>query len=128
MARRGGVMWRVLVSAQILMVSGAATECTSWRVQQVAPARVIEKQHPEKVRVSRASGGKVVLDNPLVVGDSIVGRQGAVAVADVTAVEVRKFDGLKTVGVIGGVIVVGTLACAAAGCFDFDLGPIDLGE
>jgi hypothetical protein len=85
---------------------------------------VITQQHPKKVRVVRTGQSRLVLDNPAVVGDSIVGRQGAIAVADATAVELRKFDVLKTVGLVGGIWVGAAIVCAATDCIQLDFGDV----
>ena len=114
----------LIVGVQVGLLSWTTVECTSWRVQTVAPAAVITQQQPTKVRVSRAGQGKLVLDHPMIVGDSIVGRQGAMAVADATAVEVRKFDFLKTAGLVGGIWAGAAIICAATDCLEPDFGGI----
>jgi len=96
--------------------------CRVWRVQNVTPVALLEQSKPGRIRVDRGAAGRLVLTNPVVVGDSIRGKQGAVAVADVTAVAVRKLDGLRTLGLVAGMAVGGALACAAAGCLDFEFG------
>jgi hypothetical protein len=105
---------RLALSAAILVQS---VGCTAWRVQQVSPSALIEQHHPPRVQVRHADGTRRVLRHPSVEGDSLVsaGRKDTVrvALADVSAVAVRKFSPLKTAGLTA--LIVGGffgLACA----------------
>jgi len=93
--------------------------CTSWHVQNVAPAQVIADRHPTAVRVTRADQSRVVLQNPTVVGDTLVGAPDSaraaverrIALSEVQKIEVQQGDAGKTIG----------LAVAAAGLVVFGL-------
>ncbi len=80
------VRWRRTVAAvQLAVAVLAMLECSSWQVQAGNPVVVLAERHPSQVRVTRSNGEPMVIKLPAVVGDSIIGRAGAVAVADVTA-------------------------------------------
>ena len=88
--------------------------CTSWRVQNVSPMSFVAETKPGKIRIQREDGSRMVLSRPALVGDSIRGPQGAVAVADVSAIAVRKFDVLKTLGLTLGLGIGVTVVVASA--------------
>ena len=92
---------RVVHPIVALLMALLTVHCTRWTRQDVAPAKLIAEKHPTRVRVQRADGSRVVLSDPAVVGDSIVGAQGygrkAMAVTDVTSVALWKFDLGRTI-------------------------------
>lgn len=90
----------------MMIILGAMllSACTSWRVQQVAPAVLLNEIQPAKVRVERADGARLVLTWPMLVGDSIRAPQGTMALSDISAIALRKFDPLKTTGLVGGIL------------------------
>jgi hypothetical protein len=94
----------------IVLGALAQVGCVSWRVQEVAPIVLVTETTPGTVRLERTDASRVVLTRPMVVGDSIRGQQGAVAVADIKALAVRRFDAARTLGLAGGI-----LAAAAVG-------------
>ena len=108
---------------RLVLVAGLvfpAQACTHWRVQPGSASELIQQRHPAKVQVRRNDGKRLVLSRPWVDGDSLAsaGRKDTtrVALADVNAVAVRRFDPLRTVGAT--VLMVGAtfgLACAL-GC------------
>jgi len=92
--------------------------CTSWHVQQVAPAQVITDGHPSTVRVTRADQSRVVLRHPTIVDDTLVGAldsgqaagEGRIALSDVKRIEVRHGDPGRTIGLAlvgAGLVVLG---------------------
>jgi hypothetical protein len=93
--------------------------CTSWQVEQVAPAQLIAERQPSRVRVTRADQSRVVLRDPTIVGDTLVGAldsakavwESRVALSEVQRIEVRHGDAGRTIG----------LALAAAGLVVFGL-------
>ncbi len=100
--------------------------CTSWRVEPVSPAQVVNQDQPSTIRVTLNDGSRFELDSPVVSGDSLLGlvkdesyRQRAVLLADISRFEIRKGDALKTVGLVvglamllGGVAIL--IACATS--------------
>lgn len=93
--------------------------CTDWRVYTVEPAQVIEHARPDQVRIYRREQPRLLVTQPRVAGDSITGLVGRapfqVAVADVTAVGVRRVDWVETALLLAAppAILFG-LACLAA--------------
>jgi len=86
--------------------------CTSWHVHEgVSPLQLISTKHPTVVRLTRADGSRMVLDEPrIAAGDSLAGvRHGlpsSVAVSDVTQVATSKFSAGKPIGLFLGLSVV----------------------
>jgi hypothetical protein len=107
--------------------------CTSWRVQSVAPEQLLAAEHPGQVRVQTRDGTRIVLRDPRLARDSLMGRVSAppswagppgqsegtlryaVALADVTQVAVRRTNALKTIGLILA-IPAGAIAILGATC------------
>lgn len=93
--------------------------CTSWQVQQVAPPQLIAERQPSRVRVTRADQSRVVLRDPTIVGDALVGAldsakavwESRVALSEVQRIEVQHGDAGRTIG----------LAVLAAGLVVFAL-------
>src|SRR2546422_11636054 len=101
--------------------------CTSWHVEnEVSPTQLISTKHPRAVRLTRADGSRMVLDQPrIAAGDSLAGvRYGmpsSVAVSDVTQVATPRLSAGKTIGQFLGLSVVAVgiavIACVSgSGC------------
>jgi hypothetical protein len=96
--------------------------CTSWRVESVPPAELLERDHPAAVRLQKVDGRREVLHRPELRGDSLWGREDSasgkagspVAIADVTKVETSHISGGKTVALVLGIGTVVVVALAAA--------------
>ncbi len=112
--------FRRLVAVVVLPMYLAA--CTSWQVQEVAPAQVIAEEQPTEVRVTRTDGTDFVLENPQVSGDTLSGvREGiqlSISLSTVDAIAVRKSDvglsiatGFLVVAALFGILVVA--ACSS---------------
>ncbi|HYH82585.1 MAG TPA: hypothetical protein VEX86_22530 [Longimicrobium sp.] len=103
----------------LCMTAGA---CTSWRMQPgPAPEAVARLNGTGTVRVTRRDMSVIVMSNPQVVGDSIVGMAGdppvraAVASSDVQRIDARRVSATKTGGLaIGTVAIISVVAIAAA--------------
>lgn len=95
--------------------------CTTWRVQPVPAAQLIAERLPSQVRLDRGAGSRLVLTWPRVVGDSIRGRQGAIAIVDVTGVAIRRFDPLKSLALVSTPVVALGIICAATDCLNFSM-------
>lgn len=92
--------------------------CTSWRVQSVPVARLIEAEAPGRIRVDHANGTRMILDWPAVVGDSIRSPGVRVALSDVTAYAVRRVDPVKVLAWTFGILAAGRLFCEATDCLE----------
>src|SRR5947208_1062750 len=124
---RESTMLRRPIACTLLLCYLAA--CTSWHVHEgVSPLQLISTKHPTVVRLTRADGSRMVLDEPrIAAGDSLAGvRHGlpsSVAVSDVTQVATSRFSAGKTIGLFLGlsVVAVGTavIAClSSSDCID----------
>ena len=94
----------------VLLLVWLASACTSWRPIPLYPT--LDPQAP-RIRVTSATGERVVLNDPALDADTLRGRrcktiilvqsctEAAVAVPDVVLVEARRFSGLKTGLLIG---------------------------
>lgn len=114
--RRSLPLWSLGV---VLLLSASHAGCTSWRVESVAPAELVARDHPSRIRVAGADGHHQVLRRPEVQGDSL--QEGgpprfssphrAVALADVTSVATSHFSLGKTMG-LGLGVAAGAAAAA----------------
>jgi hypothetical protein len=65
---------RSLTGCLAAFLTLALSACvSSWRTETVPPARVIQRRGPTELRVRRADGRFLVLQDPAVGGDSITG-------------------------------------------------------
>ena len=80
------------------------TACSSWQnIGPVSPGQFIELDQPERVRVYMRGGDQVELERPAVDGDELVAPGGfSMPLADVLALEVRRFDVARTILRVGG--------------------------
>jgi hypothetical protein len=116
------------VAAPVLLATHLAA-CTSWRVENVPPAQLLQTKAPSEVRVTRPDDSKVVLHTPSVVRDSLWGwSRGAelgMPLTDVTVIATRHGDAGKSVelglGIVVGTIAVAGIYCATTDCFKFNL-------
>jgi hypothetical protein len=92
--------------------------CTGWQVQPVAPAQFVADEQPSQIRVTTADTHKLVLKNPIVRNDSILGRasgqmKGA-PLGEVRQVETLKIQVDRTVMlVVGFAAAIGMAAVVA---------------
>lgn len=107
----------------ILLLAVHVQACTSWQATQMAPRPAIVDQNPEAARVTIPDGSRIVVLQPRVEGDSIVGirdcesevtsracedtEEALVSLGDVQLLEVRRFNPLKTL--VGVAVTVATL-------------------
>ena len=75
--------------------------CTTWRTSAEGPAAIIPTEAPEAVRLTTYDGAIATIRAPILRNDSIVSSEPgepALALSEVREVEVRRFDGARTVG------------------------------
>ena len=112
---------RILASV-VLGLQAAA--CMSWKTQPVSPDQVVARK-PDQVRVTLASGGRIVVVRPTIVGDSLIAAPAgsdstrsaerlAIPLSDVRSVEVQRVNAGKTALLIGGVGLTALVVIAAA--------------
>lgn len=82
--------------------------CSSWKVSTVPPAQLLADEPPAKIRITLADSSKVVLSQPELVEDTLVGQSGdhqmRVATADAVHLAVRRKDAVSTVGLTVGLV------------------------
>ena len=112
-------MLRRPIAGTLLLCYLAA--CTSWHVEKdVTPLQLISTKQPGVVRLTRADGSLLVLNQPqIAAGDSVTGTHNGVlrrvAVSDVTQVATAKVSAGKTIGLFLGLAAV-TVGIAAIAC------------
>jgi hypothetical protein len=116
----------------VVLVAALLAACSSWRHSPDPLAKTLADR-PGEVRVWRTDGTRFTLRRPRLSGDTLIGegaasRQSTVAVplGEIASMEVRRFDGLKTAGLIAGVGATAILVAAAASDGS-DPGPVDDG-
>ncbi len=100
--------------------------CTSWQVGTPTPAQFVEREHPERLLVTRTDSSTVTLDSPTVRGDTLVGllagadsaRIVGIPLSDVTSVASREGSTGKTILLTAGIVVgaLGVLTLIWAWC------------
>jgi hypothetical protein len=122
MDTRGHATLSRLVAA--LLLSMYLLACTSWRVRNVTPERAIARDHPDKVRVTRVDSSRIVLSQPRISGDSLVGFANhlkfGMPLSDVSAVAERRFNVGKSIALgvgipAGTILLLAVLACSGGG-------------
>jgi hypothetical protein len=92
--------------------------CYQWRTEDVTPQVVLATGQVATLRVTRLDGSRVVLERPLLQGDTLLGdtsrvvRAVRVPLTDIRHVETRRFSGTRTVGLGLGVAAGLTVALA----------------
>jgi hypothetical protein len=102
-----------------------ATGCLSWKRQTVATDQILAR-NPTQVRVRMGNGDRLVVMQPTIIGDSLIGARAgtvppnaapprlAVALADIQSLEVQRVNGAKTALLIAGLGVTALVVIAAA--------------
>ncbi len=106
-----------------ILLPAYLSSCTSWQVQRVSPAQVVEEEQPSQVRVTTTGLSDVLLEEPRVSGDSLIGvplkfswtsssyialdtaSALSIPLADISQIKVRKSDAGKTVMLLAGLVV-----------------------
>ncbi len=90
-----------------LLLPAFLAGCSSWYVQEVSPQQLITEDQPEKIRVTLTDGSQMVLEQPRVSGDTLMGCQlfevqgqqrcpiVSIALSDVTDVAIEKINPVK---------------------------------
>lgn len=123
---------QVPAGALVCWLTAQLAACTTWRLEQVAPADLIARDHPSRVRIDATDGSRQVFYRPEVRGDSLWGRKReaaakadrVVALRDVTGVATRHTSAGKSALLVLG---IGATAVGAL-VLTFTLGSGGLGE
>jgi len=126
-AYRCAVRRRCIAILLLITLHGAG--CQAWHTGGVTPQAALETDQPTKVRVTRTDGRQLVLQHPVLRGDTLVGRgeqqqELRIALTDVRHVATRRFStgrtvglGLGVVGVLGGALLAAfAIVCADNAC------------
>ena len=115
--------------AALLMV--LLTACHSWQPTTVSPQGWTPEERPSSVRVTLMNRETITLEYPTMRNDSIIGvvpylngYSRAVAVSDVSRVEVRQLNAGRTIGLsllLAGLVAFGIHA-ATFSCCGFQIG------
>jgi hypothetical protein len=108
------------------------TGCTSWQVQPATPKELVATERPHIVRVTRSDDSRVVLNDPLVQGDTLYGapvtsdsaaaqQRTGVPLSDVKEIAMRRSDPTRTTLLIVGLGVA--LVSALCVADEFGCGP-----
>ena len=122
MSRRR-ITWSQAVALATLVLQAGG--CTGWHTEsEVSPSELVEQRHPTRLRVDLLSGGRVEMRDPVLRGDTLIGRAGRdtvrIAAANIATAARRRFSVGRTIARVG--IGVGTvfglalLGCAADPC------------
>ncbi|HEY8196323.1 MAG TPA: hypothetical protein VIG04_05065 [Gemmatimonadales bacterium] len=99
----------------LFALAGSAPACASWRVQGLEPRVVVEREHPDRLRLTRTDSSRTELRQPRVEGDSLVGlaesRPSAVSLDSVAYIELRRQNPAPLyvgagLGVVGGIMAM----------------------
>ena len=113
-----------------ILLPAYLSSCTAWHVQSASPAQVVQEEQPSRIQVTTTSDSVVILQEPSVSGDTLVGFvkrnfSGApdtasalkIPLADISHVALHKTNAGKSVllglGIVVGMIVVSAAVVAA---------------
>lgn len=110
--------WRLTV---LLLAGLGLPACATWEATTVPAPRVIEEEHPSSVRLTLWSGEQVVLDEPEVRADSIVGDDGStqarsVPFSTVQRVAVRRTNVAAAIITTVPLVLAAVVLVAVASC------------
>ena len=133
---RGSPGWRKRVPARgwLMLALGVSGCATTWRTQKGPTAEVLRLGGAEDYLVTPITGDAVILHDPVVVGDSIIGTEKpdptgpdtparrAIALSNVKALAVKEPDGVANtfwavLASIGAAIAMLAIACHSD-CFE----------
>ncbi len=101
----------ILAAMAILTSSG----CMTWKESRVEPRILILHYEPDAIRVRPAERTRIVLNDPVISGDSLVGEatdfreiplRVAIPVDQIASVEERKLSVFRTAFLVSGITVV----------------------
>ena len=107
----------------LLALVASLSACHKWVPMTGPLEQAITYGRPDQIRVNYNDGSRVKMKSPWIEGDSVMGLDLyydsnlktrdtlTAALSDVSGIDERKSDGVATVGLIVGIVLVGTVAC-----------------
>jgi len=114
------------LAATVLITVLCGSACQTWRTERIAPESLLTTGHPTKLRVIRTDGTQIVLEHPVLRGDTLSGTRPRwtgqdevrIPLTDVCQVASRGFSARRTIGLgVGvaalafGAFLIGVVAC-----------------
>ncbi|MCZ6755833.1 MAG: hypothetical protein O7E49_11020 [Gemmatimonadetes bacterium] len=121
----------------ILLPAYLSSCVTNWEVQRASPEQVVDEEQPSQIRVTTTDHSEIVLDEPRVSGDTLIGlerdlssygsiyaapdRAAALEIplADISHVAINKIDAEKSMKLGLGVVGVALLVLLVVGFSQF---------
>lgn len=107
---------RMRLAGSLLLLGMAG--CARWQPQGLTPSAVIERNHPDRIRVTRRDSSHVDLRAPAIEGDSILGLtsqgEGAVALSDIAYLSLKGGNRAGVAALAGVGVAAGVMALLAA--------------
>ena len=101
-----------------LILAASTSACSTWRSQWDHPRSVLERAHPERVRVVREDGSETVLRQPRVSDDSLLGEtergNAVIPLSEVNHLEVKRGTGVLPAALLSIAMIAGVGALLAA--------------
>ena len=102
----------------LLALTGVCAGCAEWAAQGFEPRVVVEREHPDRLRLVRTDSSRIELQQPRVMGDSLAGvaasRPVAVPLDSVAYVELRRGNPALPYAAAGLGVAAGILVLLAA--------------
>ena len=106
-------------SIAVVLLAVWTCGCMTWRTQS-EPLRTVLESTPSSVRINTPQGNEIVLTNPQLMNDSVIGFQGsmrmAIATQGITTVQTRSLSVVRTLLATGGGIVALYAILVVYGC------------
>jgi hypothetical protein len=103
---------------RLLFLALATSACSGWHAQGYEPRVVIEREHPDRLRLTRTDSSRTELRQPRVSGDSLAGLADsqllAVPLDSVAYIELRRENPTLLYVGVGLGIAAGIMALFAA--------------
>ncbi len=121
----------------ILLPAYLSSCVTNWEVQRASPEQVVDEEQPSQIRVTTTDHSEIVLDEPRVSGDTLIGLERdlssfgsiyaapdtaaalEIPLADVSHVALKKTDAEKSFKLGLGVVGVAFLVLLVVGFSQF---------
>ena len=107
------------VAGTLILVTLSGSACQAWHTEQLAPAALLADRHPEELRVTKTDSSEVILEQPELRGDTLLGttrrhdqeQEVGIPLSDVGQVATRRFSAGRTFALVVGVaaVAVGTI-------------------